>query len=321
MRPVLRLGTTVIVLALAACVDSQAPEQSSSAPSTAPKTSLPVMKTMRVTAPGAGANVTSAFTVTLRFINEPTTEQRAFFETAAAKWQSIIVGDVPDASGTIPARSCGNAFKTPSFNGTVDDILIDVLLQPIDGPGAVLGAAGPCLARNADLLTLYGLMFFDTDDLAFLADNNIFDEVVVHEMGHVLGFGTLWNFGRTLLQGTNADPRFVGPNAIAGYHDVGGKGSTVPVEEDGGPGTRLSHWDEETFDEELMTGFIALGESPLSIMTIGSMQDLGYVVDPAAAERYHVSGRQERVAAETTAAPRINLTARERLIRPVAVVE
>jgi leishmanolysin len=278
------------------------------------------MTTMRVAAPAAAA-ATGAFTITLRFINPPTTAQRAFFETAADKWQSIILGDVPDASGTIPARSCGNSFKTPSFNGMLDDILIDVLLQPIDGAGAVLGAAGPCLVWNADLLTLYGLMFFDTDDLAFLEQNNILDEVVVHEMGHVLGFGTLWNFGRTLLQGGTADPRFVGPNAIAGFHEVGGRDSSIPVEEDGGPGTRLSHWDEETFDEELMTGFIALGASPLSIMTIGSMQDLGYVVDAGAAERYHVSGRQERVAGDVTAGLRINLGAREKLLRPVAVVE
>jgi hypothetical protein len=275
---------------------------------------------MRLTTPLA--NAVGDYTVTLRFINTPTAAQRQFFEVAAAKWQSILIGDVPDSSGTIPARSCGNSFKTPSFNGTVDDVLIDVLLQPIDGPGAVLGAAGPCLARSQDFLTLYGLMFFDTDDLAFLQQNNILDEVVVHEMGHVLGIGTLWDFNRDLLQGTAADPRFVGPNAIAGFHDVGGRGATIPVEEGGGPGTRFSHWDEETFDAELMTGFIALGESPLSVMTIGSMQDLGYVVNNNAADRYQVTGHQERVDDEAaTASVRINLGARERLLRPVGVVE
>jgi len=315
-----RYGAALAALAVAACVDTQAPEDSRTGPSIDPATSLPVMETMRLTAPTAGANIASAFTVTLRFINPPTTSQRAFFETAAAKWQGIIVGDVPDASGTIPARSCGNSFATPIFRGTVDDVLIDVLLQPIDGQGAILGAAGPCLARSADLLTLYGIMFFDTADLDFLEDFDILDEVIVHEMGHVLGFGTLWNFGRSLLQGTATDPRFVGPAAIAGYQAVGGRGTTVPVEEDGGPGTAFGHWDEETFDEELMTGFIALGDSPLSVMTIGSMQDLGYVVDLAAAERYHVSGRQERAEPEETAAQRINLAARERLLRPTAIV-
>ncbi len=278
------------------------------------------METMRLA--GTTANVTAGYTITLRFINPPTADQRRFFETAAAKWQSILVGDVPDASGTIPARSCGNSIKTPVFTGTVDDVLIDVLLEPIDGPGAVLGSAGPCLARNADLLSLYGLMRFDTEDLAFLQQNNVLDEVVVHEMGHVLGIGTLWNFGRTLLQGTAADPRFVGPNAIAGFHEVGGRGATVPVEEDGGPGTRFGHWDDETFDTELMTGFIGLGESPLSVMTAGSMADLGYVVNNGAADDYQVRGRQERVDEEEgSATVRIDLAGRERLIRPLAVVK
>ncbi|HEX2217275.1 MAG TPA: leishmanolysin-related zinc metalloendopeptidase [Gemmatimonadales bacterium] len=270
----------------------------------------------------ATANASNAYTITLRFINEPTAAQREFFEVAAAKWQGILVGDVPDASGVIPARSCGNDFSTPAFRGTVDDVLIDVLLQPIDGPGAVLGAAGPCLARNADLLTLYGIMFFDTDDLDFLQQFGILDEVVVHEMGHVLGIGTLWNFGRTLLQGTATDPRFVGPNGVAGFQEVGGRGNSIPVEEDGGGGTAFAHWDDETFDTELMTGFVGTGESPLSVMTIGSMADLGYEVNNAAADPYQVRGRQERVDdGETTAAARINLAARERLVRPLMVVK
>jgi hypothetical protein len=276
---------------------------------------------MRVT--GSAPAATAGFTITLRFINPPTSAQRSFFEAAAARWQGIITGDVPEASGNIPAHACGSSFKTPKFDGTIDDILIDVLLQPIDGPDGVLGASGACVIRSVDQLTEYGLMFFDTDDLAALAQAGVFDEVVTHEMGHVLGFGTLWNFGgRNLLQGTSADPRFVGPNAIAGYHDVGGKGVSVPVEDGGGPGTRLSHWDEETFDEELMTGLISFkGNSPLSVMTIGSMADLGYVVNPAAADKYQVSGRQERVAGDVTTSARINLGGRERLIRPTSVVE
>lgn len=261
------------------------------------------------------ANATTGYTIPLRFINPPTADQCQFFEAAAAKWQSILVGDVPDASGVIAARSCEGSIPTPTFRGTVDDVLIDVLRQLIDGPGAVLGSAGPCLARNADLLTLY-VMFFDTDVLALLQQNNVLDEVVVHEMGHVLGIGTLRDFGRDLLQGTAADPRFVGPSTITGFHDVGGRGATVPVEEDGGPGTRFGQWGDETFDAELMTGFIGLGESPLSLMTVGSMQDLGYVVNDNAADRYRVTGRQERVnEAEATASLRINLAGRERLIR------
>jgi Leishmanolysin len=312
-----RLGTALIAVTLAACVDSQAPETSRSTSSPTSPTSLPVLPSMQVT-----ANAANGFTISLRFVNGATPAQRAFFEAARARWEGIITGDVPNTTGTIPARSCGNSFKTPSFNGEVDDILIDVLLQPIDGPGNILGAAGPCLVRDEDFLTLYGLMFFDTDDLDFLAQVGIFDEVVVHEMGHVLGIGTLWNFGRSLLVGANTqDPRFVGPLGIAGYHEVGGRGISIPVEEGFGPGTRLSHWDEETFEKELMTGFIGTKGAPLSVMTIGSMGDLGYQVSAATADKYRVSGRQERTAGDPAEADPVDLGQREKLISPLAVVE
>ena len=126
------------------------------------------------------------FQITLRFINTPTADQQAQFEQAASRWEGIIHGDVLETVGTIPANGCGPNFPLPAFTGVIDDIMINVLLQPIDGPGAVLGAAGACFVRTNDGLPLYGLMFFDTDDLAFLEQNNLLDEVITHEMGHVL---------------------------------------------------------------------------------------------------------------------------------------
>lgn len=316
------LGCAAVgALALAACTDTQAPDEARPAPAAPSGASLPVMETVQLT--NAVANATGGFDIRLEFINTPTPAQQAFFETAAARWESIIVGDVPDASGVIPARSCGSSFPTPSLRGPFDDLVIHVLLQPIDGPGAVLGAAGACLVRSQDFLPLYGLMFFDTDDLASIEQAGVLDEVIVHEMGHVLGFSSsIWNLGgRELLQGT-ADPRFVGANAIEAFHDVGGRGATIPLEDEFGAGTRFSHWDEGTFDNELMTGFISLsGTSPLSVMTIGSMEDLGYDVVYTPADRYQVRGSQPRQDAEATTSAQINLVARERLIRPTAVVK
>jgi hypothetical protein len=267
------------------------------------------------------ANAANGYDITLRFINPPTRAQEAFFRAAESRWEAIITGDVPNTTGTIGARTCGSSFATPVFKGEIDDVLIDVLLQPIDGPGAVLGAAGPCLIRSADRLSLYGIMFFDTADLDFLADFGIFDEVVVHEMGHVLGIGTLWQL-KSLLTGVGTlDPRFIGPKAIAGYLEVGGRGKSVPVEEGFGPGTRLSHWDEETFDKELMTGFIGTKGAPLSVMTIGSVGDLGYEVSTATADNYQVSGRQERTAGDAAEADKIHIGGREKLITPLGVVD
>ena len=311
-----RLGAALAALALAACVDSQAPDNSPSSP-TDPDQSLPVLGTMQTVKGSAGP---AGFNITLRFTNGATTAQRAFFEIAAARWQGIITGDVADTEGSIGARSCGNSFPTPAFTGGVDDVLIDVVLVPIDGPGAVLGAAGPCLVRKDDALTQYGIMLFDTADLDFMAGLGIFDEVVVHEMGHVLGVGTLWNFQRSLLQFSVTDPRFLGRNGIAGYHAVGGVSRTIPVEEGGGPGTAFGHWDEESFDTELMTGFIGR-KAPLSVMTIGSMADLGYVVNTAVADDYRIRGQERDEEAAAAGEQLVNLAAGMKLVKPLGVVD
>ena len=306
-------------LTLAACGDTQAPDSDQSRLD--PSGELPVLTSARVVA-AAAPGPAGDYSITLRFINPPTATQEARFTEAKAKWEGIIIGDVPAISGTIPARSCGNSFKTPAFTGTIDDILIDVLLQPIDGPGAVLGAAGPCLVRSADNLSVYGFMYFDTADLDFLENIGFFDEVVIHEMGHVLGFGTLWNFGRSLLEGVGTtDPRFNGPLAIAAYADLKGSG-TVPVEGDqGGSGTLYAHWDEATFFNELMTGFLnsSATANPLSIVTVGSMGDLGYVIDPDAGDRYKLpstGGPSLDVAGVAGRGRDLDIARREMLIKP-----
>jgi hypothetical protein len=163
-------------------------------------------------------------------------------------------------------------------------------------------------------------MLFDTADLDFMADLGIFDEVVVHEMGHVLGVGTLWNFRRSLLQFSVTDPRFVGRFAIDGYHAVGGASRTIPVEEGGGPGTAFGHWDEESFDTELMTGFIGR-KAPLSVMTIGSMRDLGYVVNTAVADEYKIRGQERDEEAAAAGEQLVNLAAGMKLVKPLGVVD
>lgn len=314
-------AATLALLALAACTDTQAPDDTSRG-SRPDGSSLPVEPALRVAgSTAAAAAVAPGFQIALRYLNGGSASQVAAFETARSRWQGAITGDVPDVTGIIPAKRCGNGFPTPVFNGTVDDVLIDVLLQPIDGPGAILGAAGPCLVRTANSLSLYGIMFFDTADLGFLEETGILDEVIVHEMGHVLGIGTLWDFGRDLLQGTAADPRFVGPRAVAAYQSIGGRGISIPVEDGGASGTRFSHWDEETFGSELMTGFIGTGKSPLSVMTIESLGDMGYQVNAGVADRFQVTGPQERAEFATASTAKVNLIQRMRAIRPVGVVE
>lgn len=236
------------------------------------------------------------YNITLRLRGTLTPNQQAAFNSAAAKWSQVVTAGFPNQVVSVAENECGNGVI--AFDGAVDDVLIDVRVEPIDGVGGILASAGPCIFRNSNNLTVFGTMRFDSADIDSLDPNTIF-----HEMGHVLGIGTLWNFpptgagARSLLQGEGSNnPRYVGARGVAEWQALGGTGN-VPVENclDGsntpipgcGVGTRDGHWREAIFGTEVMTGYLDKGvPNPLSRVTIGSMADLGYTVNYAAAEPY-----------------------------------
>jgi hypothetical protein len=112
-------------------------------------------------------------------------------------------------------------------------------------------------------------------------------DVITHEMGHVIGIGTVWTQKGKLVGANTSNPRFTGTNAKKEYGVLKGTGpAAVPVENIGGAGTKNSHWRESVFRNELMSGFIAAPNNPLSRMTVASLKDLGYVVNLKAAEPY-----------------------------------
>src|SRR5690606_30052468 len=118
-------------------------------------------------------------------------------------------------------------------------------------------------------------------DLEGLVGTQTLTDVIFHELGHVLGAGTLWDgFGcapgstrcRSFVEGQSGDdPTFTGPEAVREWRALGGTGN-VPIESEGGTGTELSHWRESVFDDEIMTGFIERRgvRNPLSRVTIAS---------------------------------------------------
>ena len=60
----------------------------------------------------------------------------------------------------------------------------------------------------------------------------------------------------------------------------------VPVANTGGAGTRDGHWREAVLGNELMTGFLGVGNNPLSRLTVGALEDMGYQVNYAAADAF-----------------------------------
>jgi len=204
-------------------------------------------------------------------------KQKDAFAHAADRWCKAIVGDLP------PVVVDGEK---------IDDVLILAQGSDIDGAGGILGQAGPDALRPANAgksayLPAKGTMQFDTADLAQMEANGTLDDVITHEMGHVLGIGTIWTAKGLLAGASGNNPTFTGTNAKKEYGTLKGSGpAAVPVENTGGPGTKNSHWRETVFRNELMTGFVASPPNPMSRLTVASLKDLGYKVDLAKAEAY-----------------------------------
>jgi len=261
--------------------------------------------------------VTSSYDIELRFLGTPPTPaQQSAFNSAVARWEQLIFGDVADVSDNIAADVC--IAGQPALNETIDDLVIFVVLESIDGPYGILASAGSCRIRLAGSLPFIGSMRFDTADLPTLEADGRLGDVILHEMGHVLGLGTLWSMSGllqnpSLPSSPGVDTHFNGPKAIEAFDAIGGtsySGAKVPVENAvGGEGTQDSHWRESVFDEELMTGFIeAAGTAnPLSRLSVASLWDLGYAVNLDGSDAYLQVFSAPLFAATATATAKLHL--------------
>lgn len=220
------------------------------------------------------------YAITVSFRGGLSAGQQAAFRAAAARWERVIAAPLPAVKvGGVVTRGC----------------LIDAQGSSIDGPSGILGMAGPTRLRpgipsmgRAAFLPCAGIMSFDSADLAAMERDGTLVDVITHEMGHVIGIGTVWGRKGVLSGAGSSNPLFTGLRCRHAFHDLGGLGNEVPVENQGGGGTRDSHWRERFFRNELMTGYVSPAgtKNPLSALTIASLEDLGYEVDMAAAEPF-----------------------------------
>ncbi len=242
------------------------------------------------------ATVRTEFTITVQFLSSVTTTQRAAFENAAKRWSAVITGDLTNFTvrrSQIPTNCGGDPGDTTLID--VDDLIIFARIGPIDGPQGILGQASPCATHDDSGAVAVGYMNFDIDDVRFLEDNNVFEGTILHEMGHVIGVGSLWASQGLIISPSVGNPgantRFTGPRTAAAFVGIGGTGfaGTTPAENNGVQGSADVHWREGIFKNELMSPSISGAEPslPLSDVTIASLIDLGvYTVNEAAADDY-----------------------------------
>jgi hypothetical protein len=224
------------------------------------------------------------FNVQINFSGSWTTQQQAIVKWAADFYTHIITADIHDDL---------------DLNGKlVDDIVITLSVGRIDGAGNpltgfnTLATTSNIVARDPgttnEWLPLTASIKLDSSDLKDPRLADIWDSIILHEMGHALGFvGGIF----TQLGLVDANGNFIGAHAMAAYEGA------VPLEDGGGTGTAGSHWDEAKFQpsgepvplsNELMTGYFSPGETTvLSDTTIQALADLGYTVrDPSAGSSY-----------------------------------
>ena len=248
--------------------------------------------------------VTAAILIDLDFGDTSAADQATYgpaFAAAESFWESKLTG-YRDGPGLSP-----------------NNVVISVELAYIDGVFNVLGSAGPTSGNvgGSFLEVSAGQMTFDTADLDYMVTNGVFEKVIRHEMGHVLGFGTLWSSSSVGLPGfqevyVNGSGEYTGAAALAAYQEEFGQAEAgfVPVELDGGGGTANGHWNEvtdnfnienlagfdsdpgdegpaptivggihagESLDDDLMTGVLS-GSTYLSNTTLASFYDIGYTI-------------------------------------------
>ena len=181
------------------------------------------------------------------------------FGSAKAKWESVIASS-DGMPFTFDQQGISNtviATTRPTF--PISDLYMAGVESVMDGPGRVLGTAGPQYGRYIDgiLKPIVGAMNFDTADIARLEAQGRWEDIIMHEMGHVLGIGSLWGINN-LLQSHDKGMDYVGQNALRQWQDEIGCSGSLPIETQGGPGTAGSHWMESCLDGELTVSYTHL---------------------------------------------------------------
>ena len=131
--------------------------------------------------------VPSNYDIFLDLVGIPESDE-SFFTNAKARWETIVTRDLTD----IPSSELPSPDDGCTYPEIIDDVYICARFSRIDGPLGILGSAGPDETRNLDAavnpgLTITGFMTFDSDDLDLLRDAGGLANVILHEMGHVLG--------------------------------------------------------------------------------------------------------------------------------------
>jgi len=118
------------------------------------------------------------FNISLDLIGVPQSDE-AFFTQAQSRWESVITTGLVEFS----TYGFSDQYIIPgcTYPAVVDDVYMCAGYDYIDGPGDILGYAGPRYYDDETGLPITGIMVFETADA--VTYNSKMEAIVLHEMG------------------------------------------------------------------------------------------------------------------------------------------
>jgi hypothetical protein len=169
------------------------------------------------------------------------------------------------------------------------------------GNANLLGFAGPDAVLTQQTFTpfgtinksvaLEGTLTINLDNLAlFQLQPDLLVSTAAHEIAHVFGFGTLWTQNDLVgpVSGFGTVQYFGGTHAVAKFREESGNPVLpfIPLEQAGGGGSALAHWDDTGIFVANNRQDIMLAVAPppgveetITETTFAAMADLGFAVD------------------------------------------
>ncbi len=244
------------------------------------------------------------YAISLRYAGaRPNAGVQAAIDSAVRRIERIVVDGVEDvalgsASEPYDLSRCDSRIPVGRtlINEEVDDLIVYIHLDTLEGNTIAEGQS--CLRREDGYgIPGVGNIWVDTTAIAEYLMAGFADEVLVHELLHVLGVGGIvWSkMGLLATSGATAG-QYIGTRGVrscAGLYGASTCPGYVPVEDclglpsdwECGAGTVGAHWKESVFDTEIQTPYVESSvRPPLSVMTIEALGDVGYLVSTAEAD-------------------------------------
>jgi len=211
----------------------------------------------------------AGFQIEIRYVEgtEPTEAQRAVFDSAVARWEQAIVGDLEEVYVNQPVPFTCQKLTAPAMDEEIDDLVVFVEFGELEDPPGenYVGWGGPCVLRN-NYLPAVSSITIDIDDLHHLSP-----WLVIHELAHALGFGEVWLELGLLTDPSHPDHGRPGPiepvadaTISSHYADQNfGIPDGSPLSENLVVGANLGMWTDGPDDE--MLSFLLQFELPVEI--------------------------------------------------------